>query len=780
MIKISRILKHYTDTGAVNELLNLYGFLDEQVFLTKSGSVGVVLRVSGIDDECLDVTEREQVVQRFAGALRLFDEQFRLYQYLLKRRVRGIPAATHSNTIVNEVVQRRAAFLGSRSLYTLDIYFVVLLEPRRPREQWARRVARYGAHPIASLGRALCAGAAAIALADDLRAAVARLRAQVASFCLQLADSVNPSIANKHEAFALFRRLLNYASEKADRVALKHDAFLDYYAADSALECHRGFLRLDDHYIRVLTLKEPPSRTFVGTLRALYGVPAEFIAVTEWQREGQGPMRKSIQSKRRHFHNAKTSLLNYVQIAPPTSEEMLIDEGASAVVADLGACLRDLELHGHYFGSFSLTLVLFDTDAERLDSGVAECVKVFTTSDAVLTDERYNLLNAWLAAVPGNSARNLRLMYLLNTNYADLSFLFTAHAGDPRNGHLNRECLAVLETADQTPYYLNLHHADIAHSVVLGATGSGKSFLLNFLVTHLQKYDPYTVIFDLGGSYEHLTARMGGGYLRLGLDHREVTINPFVLPRTREQVHFLFMFVKVLLESAGQCRLTNDDDRDLYEQIGNLYELDPDQRRLLTLSHMLPRPLTHHLYRWVGSGPYAELFDHVEDTLTCAPFQCFDFEGLDRYPQLLEPLLFYVLHRANANIRDSAPDGRFKVFVIDEAWRFLRNVTIKRYLTEALKTWRKHNAAVVLATQSSDDLAQSEVLRLVADSCATRFFLSNPGCDPLTYRDVFGLNDVEVDCIARLIPRQQLLVKRPDVAKVLNLYTPPEERTHES
>jgi len=48
------------------------------------------------------------------------------------------------------------------------------------------------------------------------------------------------------------------------------------------------------------------------------------------------------------------------------------------------------------------------------------------------------------------------------------------------------------------------------------------------------------------------------------------------------------------------------------------------------------------------------LFDHVEDTLTCAKFQCFDFEGLDKYPQLLEPLLFYVLHRANTAIYDGA------------------------------------------------------------------------------------------------------------------------------
>src|SRR5262249_7513047 len=161
-----------------------------------------------------------------------------------------------------------------------------------------------------------------------------------------------------------------------------------------------------------------------------------------------------------------------------------------------------------------------------------------------------------------------------------------------------------------------------------------------------------------------------------------------------------------------------------------------EQRRLLTLSHMLSRNLSQQLHRWVGGGPYAGLFDHVEDTLTCAQFQCFDFEGLDKYPQLLEPLLFYVLHRANATIYDDAQMGKWKLFVMDEAWRFLRNTTIKHYLTEALKTWRKRNGTVIVATQSTDDLDRSDVLRLIVESCATKLFLSNPGADPRVYRDV--------------------------------------------
>jgi len=189
---------------------------------------------------------------------------------------------------------------------------------------------------------------------------------------------------------------------------------------------------------------------------------------------------------------------------------------------------------------------------------------VFATRDAQLIEERYNLLNAWLAVLPGNDDYNLRNLWLLDNNYADLSFLFTLHTGETRNTHLDAEYLAVLETNHRTPYFLNLHYEDIAHSIILGATGSGKSFFLNFLLTHLQKYRPLTYIFDIGGSYENLTRLFGGTYLPVGIEQRSFTINPFTLAPTPENLQFLFSFLKVLIESSSY-QMTAQDERDLYE-----------------------------------------------------------------------------------------------------------------------------------------------------------------------------------------------------------------------
>jgi DNA helicase HerA-like ATPase len=133
-------------------------------------------------------------------------------------------------------------------------------------------------------------------------------------------------------------------------------------------------------------------------------------------------------------------------------------------------------------------------------------------------------------------------LLVTNANYADYSFLFTLHTGDQENSHLKQEYLAVLETSHHTPYFLNLHYRDVAHTVILGRTGSGKSFLLNFLITNLQKYEPYTFIFDLGGSFGSLTQLFGGSYLKVGIESRDFKIKQrsSSLDNDRESILFSF------------------------------------------------------------------------------------------------------------------------------------------------------------------------------------------------------------------------------------------------
>ncbi len=110
---------------------------------------------------------------------------------------------------------------------------------------------------------------------------------------------------------------------------------------------------------------------------------------------------------RRHFFNKRVSIVNYV--APETRpEEMLVDDPGDTTVRQLGDALTELEVSWPLLRNCSLTLALHETDGRAIQHQTAEAMKAMAVHDGSLFEETYNLLNAWLAIVPGNGAHNRR------------------------------------------------------------------------------------------------------------------------------------------------------------------------------------------------------------------------------------------------------------------------------------------------------------------------------------------------------------------------------------
>jgi type IV secretion/conjugal transfer VirB4 family ATPase len=606
-------------------------------------------------------------------------------------------------------------------------------------------------------------------LRKQIDADMVRLDQCVQNFTRHLADLMPIEIQGQQPQFSFFRRLLNFDDW---RIAGKPQStqYLDFQVVNSNIEAERDHLRVGDHFVRILTMKEAIAETRPLVLDRLFKIEGNFYVVTEWTPLSMAKARKEVDKRRRHFNMSKSGFVSQIGSDPAKTNQrdVLIDESKQADIENLGECLRALG-DGQTLGDFSLTVVLYSTDLQTINQEMGEFTGVFTNADGALFTETYNQLNALFATVPGNYAQNLRKMYLLNSNYADLSFLFTIHPGEKTNPHLRSEYLAVLETDNATPYYLNLHNGEVAHTLILGMTGSGKSFLCNFLLTNAQKYRPQTYIFDIGGSFQSLTEIFGGTYLNVGQESRDFTINPFSLPETKENLQFLFSFFRVLIEGNDKrYKLDFKEERKLWEAIERMYVVAPEQRTLSTFSQIIGE-LKERLHRWTKEGQYGFLFDNVEDTLSFSKFQTFNFAGWGDAPEVLEPLLFYVLHRASNEIANPEKLATFKTFLLDEAWLFIKNETIRSYIVAAQKTWRKHNAAMILATQSIKELEESGMLAIVAESCPTKIFLANPEMNRQVYREAFHLNDTEIDIIADLIPPGEMLIRKAQCSKKVRL-----------
>ncbi len=773
MLNIRKVIKPWQEAGSLNANVNLYGFVAEGVLMTKTGDLGMTLSCRGVDHESLDSDEQQYAVRRLESAMKALGEGFHIYQYLLKTNRPEIPFACYGDEVIDTAIdQRREYFEAKRDrLYRIEIVYVVLLEGARSKTGLLAALQRFPSDregAMREIKAQFSSTGTKVLLRKQIEADRQSLRSRVENFIRHLADFTQFEVMDNQGQFTFLRRLLNFDPWRI--VGRPHaDQFLDFQVVNSDIEAERDHLRVGDHFLRVLTMKEAMAETRPMVLDALLKIPASFHVVLEWTPVSTAKARKEVKGKRQHFNAAKKGLVATMREDTTRERDELIDESKQADIQSLGDCMRALG-EGQTMGGLSLTVVLYGRDLATINRQVGDFTGIFSAVDGVLFPETYNQLNAFFATIPGNYLHNLRKLSLLNSNYADLSFLFTIHTGETTNAHLGTEYLAVLETDNATPYFLNLHNGEVAHTLILGMTGSGKSFLLCFLMMCLQKYRPAVFIFDIGGSFQSLTEIFGGAYLNVGQESRDFTINPFSLPRTKENKEFLFSFLRVLIEGNDTRNpLDYSDKRKLWDAIERMDTVPVGQRTLTTLAGLIGDSLKQRLHRWTREGQYGFLFDNAEDTLSFSQFQTFNFAGWGDVPDVLEPLLFYILHRATNEIADPAKLATFKAFLIDEAWSFLENKVIREYVTEAQNTWRKHNAAMILATQSIKPLSESGMLTGIAESCPTKIFLSNPEMDRKVYAEAFHLNDTELELIADLVPPGEMLIRKAQSSKKVRL-----------
>ena len=124
----------------------------------------------------------------------------------------------------------------------------------------------------------------------------AKLDQRVQSFVRQLSDAVEIEVLGAEECFTFLRRLVNYDRWRIEGRP-KSTQFLDYQVANSEIEAERDHLRVGNHSVKVLTMREAIAETRPLVLKALLDIPANFIAVSEWVLLENAQARKELWPK---------------------------------------------------------------------------------------------------------------------------------------------------------------------------------------------------------------------------------------------------------------------------------------------------------------------------------------------------------------------------------------------------------------------------------------------------------------------------------------------------
>ena len=760
----------YDAAGALAEELPWWGYLtDGRTCLTRDGQFLCVGRITpctldGRTGEALDA-----VLERWTRLLSNVEPGGRLHFYLLRRPVALRADASDDGDSVSAIARRRRkAFLGER-LQDVEAYLVWSHDPglqqataTNGRGPWWLNYAR------AWLARSR-APHEAVYLHDEIEAAAGRFRQVVDAASKLVSDLTEIELLNGRDG-------ARFLSELVNRPGLPWDGSvgsgMNWSLAVSELDAERRFLRLDGEPVILYSLLSPPATARANMLNDLYRLDARMTVSLEWRPYTTEAGRKKINSARKHYFSQRYSMMAHVQETEGSASAME-DSVASAESDRLSKALVELETDGIAYGDVSLSIALHGelTAIERLDGDVR---RIFATHDAKLIREGYGQLAQWFNRMPGQPpSRQLRKVLVSAGAAASLAPLFGPPRGTEQSAHLGAPALTTLETHWQTPFFYDLFAGDVGHTLILGATGAGKSFTLNFLLVQALQYRPRVLILDLGGSYRWLTRFLGGGYLELspgeGRSEDAFRLRPFSLPPGELTFQFLTGWVTRLLRLGGM-ETSGDDPTEIRNRIEDLYAFPPGRRDLTALVRSLPRRMWAAMGRWHGAGTWARYFDNPADgdDLEFADWQVIDLAGAAEHEDLCEAAMFYLLERLRIALEDPAGIARVKLMVVDEAWRYLKDPAVLSYLAEAAKTWRKKNAALIMATQSAVDVTGTPGAAGLLESMPTKLFLANPNL-PEKVGEIFRLNPGEMETIRSLVPKMELYLRRADLAAILRL-----------
>ena len=736
----------FTDAGAANSIVPIVRFVTPTVFASKTRGYGLLFEVDGADEEGLTDPEIASKMRGVEGGVRGLTEDFGLYQYMRVTSGFEIPRQKkYADPITQSFVDHRLDFLSKTANFRrIDLHWCLTLEPKL-------------ASPFAAKPKDQ---------ADENDRLISQLQKAATILETHLSSVIGLKVVGKEKAFKFFAELFNL-EEWAGHIPLVSDQGVDQQIATSAVSWHNDHLRVGKRHVQMFSASSTPAASQPCLYNSITNLTCDSVLCTTWRPQSSSTVRKEISAQEKWIDFFKVGIFQRIMAGKNFAQ---LDQGAGAKAAsegvdDLGLVVKELGKKAQ--GKYTVTLLLSAESGEELRENTPLVHRTFVDAQATVIEETIGNLSAFYAMFPFNQRYNVFSLWLGEDHHARLSPVFAPNIGHQESEDLEGEYLNVFETRQGTPFFHDAYVSGVRVQLTIGPPGTGKSVHTNQMLALERKYHGFTYIFDIGNSYESMVELYGGKVDKIGLDGPRV--NPFALDPTEKNIKFLFNFVKLLLTNGG-ATLSPEDEDAVFKEVQGMYLIDRKIRRLRNL--LLPKHLSRYLAKWIDKGVYNAIFDNVEDSLSLSRIQCWDFAGVSKdYPDLIEPLMIWLLRRIDDVVYDPKNLGVPKHVVIEEVFSNLKNQQLLEGALASIKQSRKNLGGVTLVGQSANDLGDNA--DSIVNSCSSFLLLPDATFNRETYGELFKMTEQQLNLFESLGPREALFMRRDGVTKVVTLNLDP-------
>lgn len=781
--------------------LNPYMFLhkDGEVEACKDSSLLMAWEIKGLDADGSSNEDVAAMLNALDSAYKQLSPHALTLQWIVhRRRVSEYQRGTFENKYSDLIDQNRSKeFLSGNNFYNRH-YAVIRLNPSKGANLFAERMGFYmkeGENTVSAFVKSLMTlfsdNHAFAYNQKELDMQVNRFKT-VADGFLQVTSALRfePLVSDKLHGF--LRRCANPLSTQ-DIVGFNPNVknqFDDDKISDVVLEEANGMMRFTQDsnvlYAMGTSLSEVPSFTAQGSLDVLMTSPYEITFSHTFRFASKDEADKHCKAVRRFNKLTAHSPASWVLAAVRGGEinEDVQNNAKLAASDSANDAIGLIAMNAAFYGHYNLSILVYGDSEASAEFHQKDVMSKLRFVGMTPITENLNLISAYTTTLPGMQSENRRWHFIEVENLSDLTPFLTVTSGQQENSYLSKQTgryapsLAVFQTNYSTPYYFNFHSGDVGHTFVVGPTGTGKSVIMNLLLSQWRKYTPSQVyIFDKDYSCKIPTIIQGGTHIDLASsDTDDIKLNPFKLIQDEKHHQWLAKFVEsLILSKSTKSKLTAEESRLIWEAIKSVAHIeDPNLHSLSYVNTLLPLHLRDDLEIWTQGHQLGHIFDNVEDNFDLGTFTCIEMGTVMANPTIARPFMDYAFYR----IQEQLSQSRYKtpvptVIYIEECWFLLEDEVFSEKLRDWLKTLRKLCATVVMATQSPEDLAESKIFSTLRDNIPTRIFLPNRNAtsDSLSrlYSSQFELNSAQIDDIARAIPKRDYLITQPGASRMVRV-----------
>lgn len=568
-------------------------------------------------------------------------------------------------------------------------------------------------------------------------------------------------------------------------------------------------------YVKMMSIRDYPDQMTYGSVIHLVGqwlsgaviLNEHYVLTLNIQYPDQKKVKKFFDRKRALINNqAQGEILKWL--------EKLRDQRE-----DYARVAREMTNEGSKLIYYSMNMAAFCQNEQHAEDFYQKISGFYEKSNFKLVADSIFTLPFMLACLPFGLDQTFRKVSFRFSNATTKALRFlTPHIAGWK-GNTNRPVLMLGDRFGQT-VCLDFFKTSTNFNIYCAATsGSGKSFFVSTLVNAMlgsgiefnsssptgskpEYYDGGQVfMIDCGHSYQKLAAMYNNAqFLEFGKD-ANYSLNPFPNITDINEVDQNAQIMTLIKTMASPKGIISDDQSSqlmkiviqCFNEHGTSTQITDISEACKDSEHPFMHQIGRQLEPFSEGGHYADFFNNKYPPVSFdTRLVVCELEQVKANKHLqITVLMALVMGIQHKIFISSQKDKRRRMFVLDEAWEFLKdeskNPMLKffaEFIEAGWRRFRKYGASGCLATQSVNDATSSQVGEAVLGNSEWKLLLGQQGTEISKLQKNNTIGDEQIVRLLETVHTRppdpkitdeaysECLILNSQVAHVCRLYTP--------